>query len=112
MNLIDQLPPSIEWRIYSGDTARLTVIIRDADDQLVDLTDYEFESHIKLVENQGDPEEVISVVANGGGMLTVEIPDTTILPNNTVFDIQSTSPDGVVNTILRGTIAKELDVTR
>jgi hypothetical protein len=80
MNLIDQLPPSIEWRIYSGDTARLTVIIRDADDQLVDLTDYTF--------------------------------DTTILPSNTVFDIQSTSPDGVVNTILRGTIVRELDVTR
>jgi hypothetical protein len=112
MNLIDQLPPSIEWRIYSGDTARLTVIIRDADDQLVDLSDYTFESHIKFNENQPDPEEIISLVANSEGMLTVEIPSTASLPTNTVFDIQSTSPDDVVNTILRGTIIKEQDVTR
>lgn len=112
MNLIDQLPPSIEWYVYSGDTARLTLFVVDADDQPIDLSEYTFEGQLKATPNHPDAEFVLNVTGNDQGVVTIVIDDTASLLNQMYFDIQGTSPEDVVNTILRGVIIKEQDVTR
>jgi hypothetical protein len=112
MNLIDQLPPSIEWYVYSGDTARLTLFVVDADDQPIDLSEYTFEGQIRFTPSHPEAEFVLTVTGTEDGVVTINIEDTASLANQMYFDIQSTSPEDVVNTILRGVIIKEQDVTR
>jgi hypothetical protein len=112
MNLIDQLPPSIEWYVYSGDTARLTLFVRDEDDQPIDLSEYTFEGQIKFTPNDANAEFLLVVTGNDQGVVTVVIEDTASLANQMYFDIQATSPEDVINTIIRGVIIREQDVTR
>ena len=112
MNIIDQLPPSIEWRVYSGDTARLTLFVRDADDNPIDLSGYSFEGQIRKTPNQEVAEFYLNVTAGSEGVVSIFIEDTTSLYSQMYFDVQATSPEDVVNTILRGVIVKEQDVTR
>lgn len=111
MNLIDQLPPSIEWRVYSGDTARLTLFVRDADDLPIDLSEYTFEGQIKSQPTSTQGVIDLTITANAEGVVSLTIPDTSDLSNQMYFDVQATSPEDVVNTILRGIIIKEQDVT-
>jgi hypothetical protein len=111
MNLIDQLPPSIEWRVYSGDTARLTVFVVDADDLPIDLSEYTFEGQVKVDPKQSSADFSLTITANDQGIVSLTIPDTSDLSNQMYFDVQATSPEDVVNTILRGIIIKEQDVT-
>lgn len=112
MNIIDQLPPSIEWRVYSGDTARLTLFVRDADDNPIDLSGYVFEGQVKIHPNQEPADFSLLITANEQGIVSLNIADTSSLHNQMYFDVQATSPEDVVNTILRGVIVKEQDVTR
>lgn len=112
MNLIDQLPPSIEWYVYSGDTARLTLFVVDADDQPIDLSEYTFEGQLRSTPNHPEAEFELTVTGDAQGVVTVVINDTASLANQMYFDIQATSPEEVINTIIRGVIIKEQDVTR
>lgn len=113
MNLIDQIPASIEWRVYSGDTATITIIISDENDQPIDMTDYTVTSEIRKNVTDANPDSTITVNANSNGIVSLTIPDTSILAEYQYFDIQTVDNNsGVVNTILKGTIIKEQDVTK
>lgn len=111
MNLIDQLPPTIEWRVYSGDTARLTIFVVDSDDLPIDLSEYTFVGQIKTQPTATTGVINLGITATDQGVVSLSIPDTSELSNQTYFDVQATSPEDVVNTILRGVIIKEQDVT-
>jgi hypothetical protein len=111
MNLIDQLPPSIEWYVYSGDTARLTLFVVDANDQPIDLSEYTFEGQVKITPSNPEAAFNLAITADDQGVVSLTIPNTSDLSSQMYFDVQATSPEDVVNTILRGTIIKEQDVT-
>jgi hypothetical protein len=111
MSLIDQLPPSIEWRVYSGDTAKLTLFVRDANDKPIDLSDYTVVGQIKATPSGNSADANLQIEVGEEGVISVGIEDTTAIDEQVYFDIQTTSPDDVVNTILRGLIIKEQDVT-
>ena len=38
MNVIDQLPGQIEWRVYSGDDATISIILLEDDDTPTDIS--------------------------------------------------------------------------
>lgn len=110
MSLIDQLPPSIEWRVYSGDTARLTLFVRDSNDKPIDLSDYTVVGLLKATPTSTQSEALVIQVGEDG-LISVAIEDTASIEEQMYFDIQTTSPDDVINTILRGIVIKEQDVT-
>ena len=111
MNTIDSVPASLDWNVYRGDTARINIILRDESNELMDLTDYEFEGQVKA-----SPKDVQSLqeitITKSESAVTLLIPDTSNLPRKAYFDIQSTHSTGDVQTILKGNINVEDDVTR
>lgn len=113
MSLIDQIPSTVEWRIYSGDTATITLIVTDKDDEYIDFTDYTVTSQIREHANQALADFDMTVTANSSGVITITIPDTSALQEVQSFDVQTEHVStGVINTLIKGTIVKEQDVTR
>lgn len=113
MSLIDQIPSTVEWRIYSGDTATITLIVTDKDDNYIDFTDYTVTSQIREHANQAAADFNITTTANSSGVISLTIPDTSLLAEVQYFDVQTVhNSTNVVNTLIKGTIIKEQDVTR
>lgn len=109
MTTISNIPAALEWRVYKGDTAKLTVVIKDENNNDVDLTGYTFTSSIKNQPTDADSAQDI-IVTTVDNILSLEIPDTSILAKVSYFDVQSEN-DGVIWTILKGNIYSEQDVT-
>jgi len=112
MALIDMIPPNLEWRVYKGDTANLTLIVKDENDELVDLTPWTFAGHIKKSPKDAEPEFIMAVTATSEGIISVIIEDSHSLYPQMYFDIEGThTEDGVTKTFVKGTIIAEEDVT-
>lgn len=109
MTTISNIPAALEWRVYRGDTARLTVVIKDEAGNDVDLTGYTFVSSIKNQPTDAVIAQDINITATDN-ILNLEIADTTSLAKVSYFDVQSTY-DGTIWTILKGNIYCEQDVT-
>lgn len=109
MTTISNIPAALEWRVYKGDTARLTVVIKDENGNDVDLDGYTFTSSIKNQPTDAESAQDINVTATDN-VLALEIADTTQLAKVTYFDVQSIN-DGTIWTILKGNIYCEQDVT-
>lgn len=112
MNTISTIPCSIEWMVYKGDTASLTIVMKDQDGKDLDITDLVFDGEIKLQPEDAEPEQTLSIGVNEN-VLTVVIPDTSILDKVSYFDIHSENTETQeIVTILKGRIIAEMDVTR
>lgn len=109
MTTISNIPAALEWRVYKGDTAKLTMVIEDEEGKEVDLSDYTFTGAIKIQPSDAEPEQELLLSANAN-ILGIEIPNTQTLSRVNYFDIQS-EKDGIIWTILKGTIIAEQDVT-
>jgi hypothetical protein len=110
MNLVSNIPAALEWRVYKGDTASLAIAILDDKNEPVDLTGITFDGELRISpeDSESDRSLAITVLEN---VLTVEIPDTDTLPRTCYYDIQSNN-DGTIQTIIKGMIITETDVTR
>lgn len=109
MSTISNIPASLEWRVYKGDTANITIVIQDENGTDVDLTGYTFTGEIKAQPEDATFAQELDIIANGN-VLSITIPSTSILPKVSYFDIQSVK-DGTVWTIIKGSIYAEKDVT-
>ena len=112
MNVIDQLPGQIEWRVYSGDDATITLIVLEDDNTPVDLSQWIFVGQIKRDESQADPEFELDIHATDVGIVNISVHDTSELRNSMVFDVQGTNANNVTKTLVRGVIIKDQDVSR
>lgn len=110
MSLVSNIPAALEWRVYKGDTATLSIAVLDEKNDPVDLTGITFDGELRISpeDASADRSLAITVVDN---VLTVQIPDTDTLPRTSYYDIQSNN-DGVIQTIIKGMIISETDVTR
>lgn len=111
MNLINQIPPDIEWRIYKGDISTLSIFLFDSEDNPIDLTGYTINSQARRTAEDSLVVSPISSTINEN-LVVLTIPNNTILPALSYFDVQATSAEGDVKTLLRGSIIREQDVTR
>lgn len=110
MEIINDVPAGINWRIYKGDTAKITMFVNDQDDKAVDLTDYTVTGQIR--QNPDDETSLQDlIITTDGNILYMQVADTSTLPKTCFFDIQ-TVRDTVVKTILSGRISIDMDVTR
>lgn len=111
MDILNLQPPSIDWWVYRNDAAPMTVLLADSDGGALDLTDWDFEAQVREYPTDESPITTMSIVKNGN-VLTLAL-DTTELPTVSYFDIQGTnSVNNRVNTVLRGQIFIDEDVTR
>lgn len=113
MAIIDAIPGTLEWRVYKGDTATLTLLIRDTDDNPIDVSGWAFNAQAKLAPENVDPDVLLPVVVNESGVISVTISDTSSLPEMLYFDVQGTElVDNRTKTFVKGIIVSEQDVTR
>lgn len=110
MNTVDSVPAFLEWNVYKGDTARLNIILRDESNDLMDLTDYTFAGQVRATPKDTEILQEITITKSES-VITLLLEDTANLPRKSYFDIQSTK-DGNIQTILKGNINGEDDVTR
>lgn len=99
----------MNWKIYKGDTAKLTIFMQDENGVDLDLSEYEFAGVIKAQPDDSIPLQGLGIVSNAA-LLSLTIMDTETLPKISYFDVQSVK-DGIKWTILKGTISVEQDVT-
>jgi hypothetical protein len=110
MNILDDLPAVIEWRIYKGDSGKVTMFVNDGSNNPVDLSDYTVTGQVR--ERQEDATALVELaIVTVDNIISFEVPDTTVLPKTSFFDIQ-TVKDGITKTIMAGKIIATLDVTR
>jgi hypothetical protein len=110
MNILDDSPAAVEWRIYKGDSGKVTMFVNDGSNNPVDLSDYTVTGQVR--ERQEDEDELVELaIVTVDNIISFEVPDTSILPKTSFFDIQ-TVKDGITKTILFGKIIATLDVTR
>jgi len=109
MTTISNIPASINWKIYKGDTAKLTIFMQDENGVDIDLTGYEFTGVIKTNQDDSVPLQGLAIASNAA-LLSLTIQDTEVLPKISYFDVQSVK-DEVIWTIIKGTISVEQDVT-
>lgn len=111
METLNLQPPTIEWLVYRNDSTPMTILLADSDGNDLDLTDWDFEGKVREYPLDNTVITTISIVKNGN-VLTLAL-DTADLPLISFFDIQGTNTDnGKINTVLRGQIFIEEDVTR
>lgn len=112
MNTISSVPGSIEWMVYKGDTAALTIIMKDENGEELDISDLGFTGEIKQQPEDETPQQTLTISTNEN-VISVVIPDTSDLSKVSYFDIHSiNNVTNEVVTILRGRINAEMDVTR
>jgi len=111
MDILDLQPPTIEWRVYRNDSAPMTILLADSDGNALDLEDWDFEAKVREYPLDAAVVTTMSIVKNEN-VLTIEL-DTTDLPMISFFDIEGiNNVNNKVNTVLRGQIFIEEDVTR
>lgn len=112
MNFVDQIPPFVEWRVYRGDTSNLSLFIYDTEDNPIDMSGYAVYAQIRETPDSVATVSTITATINTN-LLVLTIPDTTVLPEHSYFDVQANSISTTdVKTLVKGIIIRELDVTR
>jgi hypothetical protein len=112
MNIIDQIPPSVEWRVYRGDSSNFSILLYDSEDNAIDLTGYSVFAQARVKPTSESAIASLGVTVNEN-VIVLTIPNTSVLPEQCYFDVEAL--DGVTGdnkTLVKGTIIREWDVTR
>lgn len=111
MDIISNVPATLEWRVYKGDTANMTILVKDDQGVDIDLDAYEIIGQIR--QDPADETELQDLsITTSGNVISITISDTSTLPRMSYFDIQTTKPDTTVATLIKGYIYSEDDVSR
>ena len=111
METLNSQPDSMDWRVYRNDTTVLTLVLVDANNAALDLTDWNFTGQVRQFPTNTTVLDSMNIVKNAN-ILTIGL-DTQNLDTMNFFDIQGiNTPTEKISTILSGTIYVEEDVTR
>lgn len=111
MQTLNNLPPSMDWRVYRNDSTVMTLVLVDTNDAPIDLTDWDFTGYVRQLPTGAPVLAALDIIKNAN-VLTVGL-DTTELDIFNFFDIQGVNDNtGTVSTIVTGNIYVEEDVTR
>jgi hypothetical protein len=108
--------------IEQGATFTRVITWRDADDALVDLTNYTARMMVRAL--IGDASPIVDLTTENGGIalggalgtvtLTITAAETTALgaPLNAVYDLEVIDSGGIVTRLLQGAVKIDGEVTR
>lgn len=111
MDIISNIPATLEWRVYKGDTATMTMVVQDDNGTDIDVSGYTLIGQIRQDPSDAEATQDLTVTSNGN-IIEVTIPETDTLPRMAYFDIQATKEDLTVVTLLKGYIYSEDDISR
>jgi hypothetical protein len=111
-NEITALPSPLNLTLYAGDDFGLTLTLTDQASQPVDLTGATVNAQIR--QKSGQPIEATFAYTIATNVITLNLTgtDTQDLSGSYVWDCQVTYSDGVVSTIVAGSVKVTADVTR
>jgi hypothetical protein len=111
MKTLNSQPDAMDWQVYRNDSTALTLVLVDANDAALDLTDWTFTGQVRQFPNNTVVLDSMDIVKNAN-ILTIGL-DTANLDVMNFFDIQGVNgTTEKVSTILTGTIYVQEDVTR
>jgi len=111
METLNLQPPTMEWRVYRNDNAVMTLVLVDANNAAIDLTDWNFTGLVREYPRDTTELSQLTIVKNQN-VLTIGL-DTNNLTLISYFDIEGiNSVTETISTIVRGQIFVEEDVTR
>jgi len=105
--------------VYRGDDKTFNFTFVDGDGDPVDITGWTIFFTVKENESDADDDAKISVDVTShtsptGGLSSLSITDsdTNITPKRYYYDFQIKKADGIIRTLLKGTIQVMTDITR
>lgn len=101
--------------IYQGDDYLATVTVANQDGSPVDLTGFTAQAQIREDVADNAPEVVVEIAATvGTSTVELSIPnaETKLLNGAYRWDLQLTSADGFITTVLAGKVTVTAEVTR
>lgn len=109
---VTNLPLQVDLALYRGDDFALEVIVTDPDGQPVDLTGYVAHSQIRPAPDDPVLADMAAVVVANVVTVSMDAELAATLDGiPAVWDVQVTSPGGVVTTLAAGKVAVTKDVT-
>jgi hypothetical protein len=111
MKTLNSQPDAMDWQVYRNDSTVLTLVLVDANDAALDLTDWTFRGQVRQFPTNTTILDSMTIVKNAN-ILTIAL-NTTDLDVMNFFDIEGVNEiTEEVSTILTGTIYVQEDVTR
>lgn len=101
--------------LYQGDDYAGTVLVSNADGTPADLTGYTAQSQIRRLVADADPVVVVEIgttVVSPNVILSIPHLETETLQGRYVWDLQLTTPDDQIMTIIAGKVILTSEVTR
>ena len=109
------MPSPADLEIYQGDDFAPIVTIYNEDGSVADITGYTAKAQIRRSTADNDPVvvvEITAVVQSPQVLMSIPSAQTTPLSGRYTWDLQITSPDGVVTTVLAGRVIVTAEITR
>jgi hypothetical protein len=111
MKVLNSQPDSLDWYVYRNDTTNLTVVVRDSQNEALDLTNWEFSGSVRETPRTSSVITELNITRNED-VLSIFL-DTENLNKINYFDIEAKNNDlQKTTTVLKGIIYVEEDVTR
>ena len=101
--------------IYQGDSYAATVTVHNADGTPADITGYTAQAQIRRLVADSDPVVVVDIgttVVSPNVILDIPHSETEPLQGRYVWDLQLTTPDDQIMTIVAGKVILTAEVTR
>ena len=105
------------WEIFQGNDFSRTLILKDGNNDPVDITGWSFESQLReTVESTSTEAEFTIVITDAvNGELTIGLTDVetgAMTALSGVWDFQATKTDATIETLIKGGYDLVLEVTR
>jgi hypothetical protein len=111
MKVLNSQPDSLDWYVYRNDTTNLTVVLRNSQNEVLDLSNWEFTGAVRETPKTENVLTNLDITRNAD-TLSISL-DTQALNKINYFDIEATNEaEEKTTTILKGIIYVEEDVTR
>ena len=110
----DAMPIETDLELYKGDYVELFVIVKDDDDEPIDLTGYTARASMKLTYNDSNPVDFTCTVTGGIGKVRVYLPSSesaNLVPGHYIWDFEIINDDGDSRTYLAGDVTVNAEVT-
>lgn len=107
---------TLNYTLYGGDDFADIIEQVDDEENPLDRTGYTYEAQIRVQHESTDILDEFTIdttdLAIGIIILSLTGEQTAALPTRSVFDLEETSPGGLVTTLFTGTITRDPEVTR
>ena len=111
----ESLPSNYDLELYRGDYFSTSVVLKDSDGIVLDLTGYTAQCSIRASYSDVTSYDATCTITPASGLIDVLFPTSvmeTLAAGSYIWDFQVTNPDGNVRTYLAGDVTVFDEVTQ